>query len=109
MTEVVKIKTKAVASNLIAVYILAAAVFAVLVSYIYFANVAVRALTTLEKTKQEMQVLSVKVSELESEKLVIENNISKEKVLSLGFVEVSKPTFIIKSSKSPTLSLKTDY
>ncbi|NLE07176.1 MAG: hypothetical protein GX627_01000 [Parcubacteria group bacterium] len=75
--------------------------------YIYFAHMTVRTLTALEKSKSEMQSLSIKVSDMESKRLAVETNISIEKALQAGFVEVSNPTFIIKG-KNTALSLKMD-
>ena len=89
-------------------YMLIALIFATVLSYIYFANITVRTLTVLEKTKGQMQSLSVKVSEMESERLAIENNVSIEKALHLNFVEVNNPIFIMRNSKKTALSLKID-
>jgi len=87
---------------------LVALILAAIISYIYFANTAVRTLTVLEKTKAQMQSLSMSVSEMESKRLTLENGLNTEKALHLGFVEVSHPTFIMKGSKQTALSLKTD-
>lgn len=69
---------------------------------------AVRTLTILEKTKTQMQSLSIEVSEMESKRLSVENNISTSIAKSLGFVEVNNPIFIMKNSKKTALSLKID-
>jgi hypothetical protein len=87
-------------------YALVALIFAALLSYVYFANTTVRALTVLEKIKLEEQSLSVNVSEMESKRLSKENGINTEKALYLGFVQVDNPTFIIKNSHNTALSLK---
>jgi hypothetical protein len=100
MIEVVKQKTIAVAANKTAVILLISLIFAAALSYVYFTSSAVRSLTALEKTKAQMQSLSVEVSEMESQRLTFENNINKEKALRLGFVEVSNPSFIMKNSAS---------
>lgn len=89
-------------------YMLTAFILIVALSYIYFANVAVRTLTVLEKTKQQMQILSMEVSEMESKRLLVENNMSTEIAQQMGFVAVNNPTFIVKNSKKDTLSLKID-
>jgi hypothetical protein len=108
MTDFIKQNTKTLVMHKTTNYVLIAFIFAALLSYIYFANITVRTLTVLEKTKQQMQSLSIKVSEMESDRLSIENNINKEKALQMGFVEVNKPIFIMKGSKNTALSLKTD-
>ncbi len=76
--------------------------------YVYFANMTVRTLTVLEKTKLEMQSLSIEVSDMESKRLAVENNISTEKALLAGFIEVNNPTFIMRGSRNTALSLKMD-
>jgi hypothetical protein len=100
------IKQKAIAipfyknTNLvIVIFIVACALF-----YVYFANVAVRKVTLLQKTREDMQVLSVKVSELESSRFAIENSISAEKAKHFGFTEVANPTFIIRGRSNNSLS-----
>jgi len=108
MTEVIRQKTKEVAMNQNAIYGLVVLIFLTVAFYIYFAGTAVHTLTILEKTKEQMQSLSVKVSELESDHLVMQNNINTEKATILGFVEVNNPTFIIKGGTKASLSLKTD-
>lgn len=107
MTEAVKQKTKVLVMNKVTIYILAAFILAAAFFYIYCANQAVRTLNVLEKTKAEVSVLSIEVSEMESKRLTIENNISIEKISGLGFVEVNNPIFIVKNSQK-SLSLKTD-
>lgn len=107
MTEVVKQKTKVMVMNKASVYTLAAFILLAAFFYIYYANQAVRTLNVLEKTKSEVQVLSIEVSEMESKRLAIENSISIEKISGLGFVEVKNPIFIVKNSQK-SLSLKTD-
>jgi len=89
-------------------YALIALIFAAVLSYMYFANITVRTLTSLEKTRVQMLSLGTEMSEMESKRLTIENSVSTEKALHLGFVEVNNPTFIIKSSKKAVLSLKID-
>ena len=89
-------------------YTLIALIIAAALSYMYFANIAVRTITVLEKTQHEMQSLSVNVSEMESKRLTVENSISADKALQLGFVEVNNPTFIMKGSGKTALSYKTD-
>ncbi|MFA6270391.1 MAG: hypothetical protein WC657_04250 [Candidatus Paceibacterota bacterium] len=89
-------------------YILVAFIITAAISYAYFANIAVRTLATLEKTKQQMQSLSVQVSDMESRRLAVENSISSVGAVRLGFVEVKNPIFIMKNSKKTTLSYKVD-
>lgn len=108
MSNFIKQKTKTLVINNWTNYILAAFIFIVAFSYIYFANMAVRTLTVLEKTKQQMQSVSILVSELESKRLTMENGINIEKVLSMGFIEVNNPIFIVKSTSKVSLSFKTD-
>ncbi|KKQ77814.1 MAG: hypothetical protein A3A96_01815 [Candidatus Zambryskibacteria bacterium RIFCSPLOWO2_01_FULL_39_39] len=108
MADIIKQKTKSLVMHKITNYALAFFIFALAFSYIYFANLAVRNLTILEKTKDKKQSLSVTVSEMESKRLSIENTMNMEKTLSLGFVEVENPIFIMKSAKKTTLSLKID-
>lgn len=89
-------------------YLLGASILLLVISYMYFANVAVRTLTKLEDIKENSQSLSVEVSEMESKHLAVESGISTEMARSLGLVEVVNTTFIVKNSKQTGLSLKTD-
>lgn len=89
-------------------YIILTFIFATALFYVYFANTTIRTVTLLEKTKKEMRTLSVVVSEMESQRLSAENNISIARAEQLGFVEVSQPTFLMKDSQKASLSLKTD-
>lgn len=86
--------------------LLIALIFAAALFYVYFANITIRTVTLMEKTKQEMRSLSVEVSEMESKRLSMENNISVARAEQMGFVEVSHPTFITNSTPKTTLSLK---
>jgi len=106
MTSLIKQKTKTLEIKSIFNYGLIALVIMLALSYVYFANTAVRGLTVLEKTKKEIQSLRIDVSEKESQRLSIENSVITERALSLGFVEVRHPTFIVKNSKKTALSLK---
>lgn len=108
MTEIIKQNTKTLVMHKAGSYALIALIFAAALSYMYFANIAVRTLTILEKTKGQVQTLSVEVSEMESKRLSIENNMNAAKALSLGFVEVNNPIFIMRNAKKTSLSLKTD-
>lgn len=92
--------------NKAANYALIAFIFLAAICYIYFANMTVRTLTVLEKTKRDNQSLSVEVSEMESKRLSIENSVNTEKAIHLGFMEMNNPTFIMKNSKKTALSLK---
>lgn len=107
MFNFIKQNAKAIVMHKATNYALTAFILAVALFYIYFASITVRTLTVLEKTKGEMQSLTVEVSEMESQHLSIENGMNQQKALQLGFVEVNNPTFIIRSPKA-TLSLKTD-
>lgn len=89
-------------------YLLISLIFAAALSYVCFANAAVRTLTSLEKTKSQIQSLSVKVSDMESKRLSLENGMNTKVALQMGFVQVDHPTFIVKSLKKASLSLKTD-
>ena len=87
-------------------YVLAVFIFGCLISYIFFANMAVHTVTRLENTKEDMQSLAIEVSELEGERLTLDNKVNVEMARVLGFVEVQSPTFIV--AKNTTLSLKTN-
>ena len=108
MISLIKQKIAVLVINKATNYILVIFIFVVALFYMYFANMTVWTLTVLEKTKGQMQSLSVEVSEMESKRLAIESSVSTEKALHLGFVEVKNPTFIIKDSQKATLSLKID-
>ncbi|MBN2094360.1 MAG: hypothetical protein JW740_03290 [Candidatus Zambryskibacteria bacterium] len=89
-------------------FILLAFIIIVAFLYVCFAGVAVRTLTILEKSKVEMQSLSIEVSEMESKRLALENEVDLEKALALGFIEVNHQTFIIKENKKTALSLNVE-
>lgn len=108
MTETIKQNTKTLVMHKATNYSLIALIFAVALFYIYFANNTVHILTVLEKTKGQMQSLSIEVSEMESKHLSIENSMNAAKALSLGFVEVNNPIFIMRNTQKVSLSLKTD-
>jgi hypothetical protein len=105
MTNFTKQKTETLIINKGASYVLIALILAVAFSYVYFANTAVRTLTALEKTKKQMQSLSIEVSEMESKRLAIENNVNIAMALQLGFVEVNHPTFIVKQKTALSLRI----
>lgn len=108
MTNLIKQNTKTLVMHKTTNYILIAFIFAAALFYIYFANSTVHTLTNLEKTKQQMQSLSIKVGEMESKRLSMENEVNAQKAVQLGFVEVNNPIFIIRNSRNTALSLKTD-
>jgi len=108
MNNIIKQKAEVLVMNRVTNYALIFLIFAVAIFYVLFANSTVRTLTVLQKTKAEMQSLNVTVSEMESQRLSIENSVSTEKALSLGFVEVNNPIFIMRNPVTATLSLKTD-
>ncbi len=103
--SVVKQKVFAIALQKRSSYMLAVFIFGCLISYVLFANMAVHAVTKLEKTKENMQTLAIEVSELEGERLTLDNKVNVEMARVLGFVEVQSQTFIV--NKNITLSLKT--
>lgn len=103
MSNTIKQKTIALVFNGYAVYIIGFLILATLISYIYFANMAVRTLVLVEKTKSEIREVSVRVSEMEAKRLTVQNGVSTEKAKALGFVEASKTIFVIKNSKSLSL------
>ena len=107
MTDFIKQNTKAIVMHKTANYVLTSFIIAAALFYIYFAGTTIHTLTILEKTKVELQSLSVEVSEMESQQLSMENDMNQQKALQLGFVEVNSPIFIMRNSKA-TLSLKTD-
>ncbi len=74
--------------------------------YIFFANSAVRTLTVLEHSKEDVQVLNVEVSEKESSRLALENGMSIAKAKSMGFIEVDNQTFLIAMPESKALSYR---
>lgn len=106
MTSLIREKTIALVLHRVTNYAFITLIFACVISYIYFANAAVRTLTVLEKSKQEMQSLSVEVSEMEAKRLLVDNSISKVLAQHLGFVEVKNQTFIVNKSKKTALSFK---
>lgn len=87
-------------------YVLAVFILLSIMLYVYCANAAVRTLTKLENTKEEMQILAVKVSEMESENLSLSNGMSISRAKSLGFVEVDSQRFIMERRSG--LSIKTN-
>jgi len=76
MSKFLKEKSIAVVFDRTSIFVLGAFILGCAFCYIYFANVAVRTLTMLEKSKSEMQALSLEVSEMESKRLVLDNGIS---------------------------------
>jgi len=108
MANFIRQNTKTLVMHRSTNFVLLGLIFLALLSYVYFARLTVYTLTALEKTKIQMQSLSINVSEMESKRLSMENGINEEKALQMGFVEVSNPIFIVKGSKNTALSLKTD-
>ncbi len=106
MKNFIKYKTEAIVVNRSTHFLLAVLIFAALLLYVYFANVAVRTLAALEKTEEDIQSLSVEVSEMESKRLALENKVSAQVAADLGFVEAGRPTFIVKDSKKAALSFR---
>lgn len=108
MRHLIKEKLIAIMFNRFSSYVLVAFIFACVISYIYFANTAVRTLTVLEKTKDDIQSLTVKVSEMEAKRLAVENRLSGATAKSFGFVEAQNPTFIVSKPAKTALLLKMD-
>lgn len=73
--------------------------------YIYFANSAVRNVSALEKISDKMDILSVRIGDLELETLAYKDRINIEKAKSLGFVE-KEPNFIFKQNNKVLSLLK---
>lgn len=108
MTTFIKQTSKVLIMHKATNYTLLAFIVAAAIFYMYFANTAVRALTVLEKTKDQIQTLAVEVSDMESKRLAVENGFNTAKALAMGFVEVQHPIFIMKDANKATLSLKTN-
>jgi len=104
MTEAIKQKTKTIAMNQYSIRALAVFIIVAVAFYVYFAASAVHTLTVLEKSKREMQSLSMKVSEMEANYLSMQNNVSVEKATALGFKEVNNPVFLMRSGSHSSLS-----
>jgi hypothetical protein len=99
MTEVRK-KTIAVALEGKTRKLLAFLVVALAISYIYFANSAVRNLTQLQKTGSELANLNIEVSDLESVLISMQSKIDMQTAKRLGLSEYTHPTFIVRAQKS---------
>ena len=108
MNNFIRQKIAAIVLNRATNYFIVIFIFACAFFYVYFANRAVRVLTVLEKTRDEMQTLSIKVSEMESKRFLVDNTVNPSLAQHLGLIEVENPNFIIKSSKKTTLSLNTN-
>lgn len=108
MINLIKDKTITLVMHKATNYALLFFIFSCLIFYVYFANAAVRTLTVLEKSKAEIQSLNVKVSEMETQRLVVDNSVSNALATHLGFVEVKNQTFIINKSKKTAFSFKID-
>lgn len=106
MRSLVGEKIMAITTHRATGFALIAFIFASLISYVYFANIAVRTLTVLEKSKEEVQTLSVKVSEMEARRLLVDNSVSNALATHLGFVEVKDQTFIVNKSNKTAFSLQ---
>lgn len=105
MKKNTKEKILSILSNRIASYTLGGTLLLLIFAYVYVANSTVHTVTALQKVKTEIQTLSVSVSEMESERLTLENGINSEKAVLLGLVEVQNPRFIFKSKNPISLSL----
>ena len=72
--------------------------------YIFFANSTVRTLSVLQNTKEEVQAITMRVSEMESQRLISENTINPDLAVSLGFVEANSKTFIVKGNAKTAIN-----
>ena len=77
-------------------YVLGFFVVMTILFYVYFANVAVRTVTTIQNIKADSLNIRAEVTELESKYLSIESNINLHTAVSLGLEESSKPIFLVK-------------
>ncbi len=87
-------------------YVLGFLVLMAIISYVYFANTAVRTVTALQNTKALSADLRAEVTELESKYLSMESSINIHTATLLGLKESSKPIFLVKRDKASTLSLR---
>ena len=85
-------------------YFLLGAILLSALAYMYFVNSAVRSVGLLQNFKSEYESLSARVSDLESDSLALENEVSLAKALSLGLTEVQRPIFIVKGGAKQALS-----
>lgn len=92
----IKQKAIAIAESRSAFFAVGLSIIFCIALYIFFANSTVRTLSVLENTKEEVQSVTMKVSEMESQRLIYESTINPELAVSLGFVEANSKTFIIK-------------
>lgn len=74
--------------------------------YVYFANTAVRTVTTLQNTKAESQDKRMEVTELETRYLSLESKINIDTATHLGLQERERPIFLVKRDSGKTLSLR---
>lgn len=95
-----------IASHQMTPYIMAFIIFSLLCSYVFFANSAVRNVTKLEQSKNVIQNLRMKVSELESNQFIAQNTVNIETASHIGLVEVVNPVYIMRDSAHSGLSLK---
>jgi len=65
----------------------------------YFANSAVRNVTILQNSKSQLEALSARVSDLESERLALEEEVSIEVAKTLGLGEVQTPVFLVRGER----------
>ncbi len=108
MTNLIKQKTSTVVLHRTTNFVMLAFVIGCVFCYMYFANATVRTVTLLQKTRGEIQSLSVKVSEMEATRLSVDDKVSVKMAKSLGFVEASDQIFIVNKSQKTALSLKVE-
>jgi hypothetical protein len=104
MTRIIKDKAISITLNKYSVFALAFMVLSCIVLYIYFANSAVRIVTTLQKTKSEMQNLNMMVSELEAKRLALDDKLNMENAKNLGFIQVRNQAFIVNKNTKTAYS-----
>ncbi len=86
-------------------FTLTAFIFMSLFAYVYFANAAVRTVTSLERLREERSVAMMSVSEMESKRMALEHSLTSAKAAELGLVEVSNTRFIVANHLNKQLSL----
>lgn len=86
-------------------FLLLGIIFCSLFVYMFFANAAVRNVTMLQRSQTLKEILSARVSDLESKGFVMEDGINQQVAKEFGLVEVNHPIFIVKNSSKSGLSM----
>jgi hypothetical protein len=76
-----------------------------LCSYVFFLNSAVRNVVQREKFAIKIAEINSKLSDTESNYIVLKNGITLDLAYSLGFQTVQNPVFVSRSSLSKALSV----